>query len=69
MKMQQKIRMAIARSDTSQAAVARQIGMTPSNFNQKFKRESFTVEELEQIAEALGAKYNFSFEFEDGFVI
>ena len=66
MTMEQKISMALAYKGMSQAALARAIGTTPSNFNQKFKRGTFTVEELEKIAEALGAKYFFGFEFEDG---
>ena len=66
MTMEQKISMALAYKGMSQAALARATGTTPSNFNQKFKRGTFTVEELEKIAEALGAKYFFGFEFEDG---
>ncbi len=69
MTMQQKINMALAYKGISQAALARSVGMTPSNFNQKFKRESFSIEELEKIAEALGAIYSFQFTFEDGTVI
>ncbi len=67
--MQQKINMALAYKGISQAALARSVGMTPSNFNQKFKRESFSIEELEKIAEALEATYSFQFTFEDGTVI
>lgn len=66
MKISQKINMAIAYKGISQAALARAIGMTPSNFNQKYKRETFTQEELEQIAEALGGVYEFGFTFPDG---
>ena len=66
MTMEQKISMALAYKGMSQAALARATGTTPSNFNQKFKRGTFTVEELEKIAEVLGAKYYFGFEFEDG---
>lgn len=66
MKMEQKIKMAMAYKGISQAGLARAIGMTPSNFNQKIKRETFTVEELELIAEAVGGKYKFSFTFPDG---
>lgn len=69
MKMQQKINMAIAYKGISQASLARAIGMTPSNFNQKVKRETFTVEELEQIAAALGGAYSFEFRFPDGTII
>lgn len=67
MTLEQKISMALAHKQTSQAALARMVGQTPSNFNQKMKRGTFTVEELEKIGEALlGAKYFFGFEFEDG---
>ncbi|MBR1746971.1 MAG: XRE family transcriptional regulator [Clostridia bacterium] len=66
MTISQKINMAIAYKRTSQAALARMIGMTPSNFNQKFKRETFTQEELEKIAAALGGEYFFGFKFPDG---
>ncbi|GHU59544.1 hypothetical protein FACS189444_5010 [Spirochaetia bacterium] len=58
--------MAAAYKGTSQAAIARAIGMTPSNFNQKIKRDTFTREELEKIATALGAVYNSYFSFPDG---
>lgn len=66
MNIKQKIDMATAYKGISQAALARAIGMTPSNFNQKYKRETFTQEELEQIAGALGGVYVFGFEFPDG---
>lgn len=66
MTMEQKISMAIAYKGISQAALAREMGTTPSNFNQKLKRGTFSVEELEKMAAALGAKYFFGFEFEDG---
>lgn len=66
MTMEQKISMAIAYKGISQAALAREMETTPSNFNQKLKRGTFTVEELEKMAKCLGAKYFFGFEFEDG---
>ena len=56
MTMEQKISMALAYKGMSQASLARAMGTTPSNFNQKLKRGTFTVEELERIAECLGAK-------------
>ena len=64
--MKQKINMALAYKNLSQAAVARAIDMSPANFNQKLKRESFSVVELEKIAAALGAVYMSAFEFPDG---
>lgn len=66
MTMEQKIKMASAYKNVSQAALARTIGMTPSNFNQKLKRDTFSYEELTTIAEALGATYSAVFEFPDG---
>ena len=66
MTLEQKISMALAYKGISQAALAREMGTTPSNFNQKLKRGTFSVEEMEKMAAALGAKYFFGFEFEDG---
>lgn len=66
MSISQKISMALAYKGMSQAALARSIGMTPSNFNQKYKRETFTQEELERIAATLGGEYFFGFKFPDG---
>lgn len=66
MTIEQKINMAIAYKGISQAALARAIGMTPSNFNQKIKRDTFSQEELEAMANALGAIYSAVFEFPDG---
>ena len=66
MTMEQKISMALAYRGISQAALAREMGTTPSNFNQKLKRGTFTAEELRQIAEKLGGEYFFGFRFPDG---
>jgi len=66
MTIEQKINMATAYKGISQAALAREVDMTPSNFNQKVKRGTFTVDELNKIAEALGAVYRFGFVFSDG---
>ena len=66
MTMEQKIKMALAYKGISQAKLAEAINTTASNFNQKLKRETFTVQELETIAHAIGATYFFGFEFEDG---
>lgn len=69
MTMAQKINMALAYKNMSQAALARSIGMTPSNFNQKLKRETFSTDELEAIATALSGSYVFNFTFPDGTTI
>ena len=69
MTIEQKLKMALAYLGMSQAELARKIGTTPSNLNQKVKRNTLTNEELEQIALALGALWRAEFVFEDGTVI
>jgi len=66
MTIEQKVNMALSYKGISQAELARMIGTTPQNLNQKIKRNTLTKEELEQIALAIGATYTFGFEFPDG---
>lgn len=42
------------------------MNMSQPNFNKKLKRQTFTPDELEIIADRLGATYNCYFEFPDG---
>ncbi len=69
MTIEQKIKMALSFSGISQAELARRIGTTPSNLNQKVKRNTITKEEMEQIAEAVGGSWRAEFVFPDGTVI
>lgn len=70
MSKEQKIKAAIAYSGISQAKLAKDLGTTPSNFNQKLKRDTFTDEELNAIAKALGANFQpCAFVFPDGMKI
>ena len=62
----QKIRMALAYKNISEAELARSIGTSPSAFNQRMKTDKFSTKELEMIAEELGAIYTANFEFPDG---
>ena len=64
-----KLSMALSYKGISQAELARRIGTTPSNLNQKVKRNTLTKEELEQIAEVLGGTWRAEFVFDDGTVI
>ena len=66
MTIEQKIKMALSYKGISQRELARQMGQTASNLNNKIKRETLTNAELSQIAEVLGGKYVFGFEFPDG---
>lgn len=69
MTIEQKIKMALAYAGISQAELARRIGTTPSNLNQKVKRNTLTNEEMEQIAVALGSTWRAEFVFTDGTTI
>lgn len=69
MTIEQKIKMALSYSGISQAELARRMETTPSNLNQKVKRNTLTKEEMEQIASALGGIWRAEFVFDDGTVI
>lgn len=69
MTLEQKIKMALAYSSISQAELARRIGTTPSNLNQKIKRNTLTMEDMEKIAEAFGGRWKAEFIFPGGTVI
>ncbi len=69
MTIEQKIKMALSYSGISQAELARRIGTTPSNLNQKVKRNTITKEEMEEIAAAIDGTWRAEFVFADGTVI
>ena len=54
----EQINMAATYKGMSQADVVCSIQMTPFNFNQKIKRDTFSKDGPEKIAVALGAAYN-----------
>ena len=66
MTIPQKIKMALAYKGMSEAELSRALGTSPSAFNQRMKTGKFSSEDMEKIAEAIGAKFFFGFEFEDG---
>jgi len=66
MTIQQKIKMALAYKGISEADLAREIGTSPSAFNQRMKTGKFSIEDLEKIATAMEAEYFFGFQFKDG---
>ncbi len=69
MTVEQMVKMALSYKGISQAELARLLDTTPSNLNQKVKRNTLTKEELEQIAAALGAEFRCEFKFPDGTTI
>ena len=50
----------------SVSELARRIGQTPQNFNKKLKRETVTLDELKDIADVLGIKFEQSFVLPEG---
>ena len=63
------ISMALAYRHISQSELSRKLGTTPSNLNQKVKRNTLTTEDMEQIAGVLGAQWQVQMVFDDGTVI
>ena len=45
----------------SEAELARKLGISPQNLNNKMKRDNFTEKDLQEIADALGLKLEISF--------
>ena len=61
-----KIKLAATYAGISESELARRLGMSPQSLNKRLKTGKFTSEDLENFAEALGARYNCFFEFPDG---
>ena len=57
MTISEQIKVLCIRSNISVAELARRMGTTPQNFNSKMKRESFTISDLEYLAEAVGCSF------------
>lgn len=66
MKISDQIKVLCTRCEISRAELARRTGQSPQNFNGKLKRESFSIEELEKIAEATGTNFERYFVLSNG---
>lgn len=53
----EQIKVLCVRSNISVAELARRLGKSPQSFNSKLKRESFTIKDLEEIADATGTSF------------
>ena len=62
----QKIKMALAYKNMSEAELARSFGITPQAFSQRLKRDKFSSKDMERIADILNAKWVTAFKFPDG---
>ena len=66
MTVSEQIKILCVRCGVSEAELARRLGKSPQSFNAKMKRQSFTVDDLEKIANSLGASFIRHFILEDG---
>lgn len=61
MNTREYIKLCCVKRNITEAELARRMGQTPQNINNKYKRNTFKVSELEKIADALGATLSISF--------
>lgn len=66
MNISEKIMAACSHAGIRQATLAERLGSSRSAFNQRLKHGKFSVADLEQIAEALGAELVCNFVFRTG---
>lgn len=66
MTITEQIRVLCVRCGVTEAELARRLGKSPQSLNAKMKRESFTVNDLGEIARALGVEFKRVFVLENG---
>ena len=66
MTVPEQIKILCVRSNISVSELARRVGTSPQNFNAKMKRESFTIGELELIAEVTDSSFERKFVLKNG---
>lgn len=66
MALSERIRiLLVKRGNISEAELARRLGISPQNLNNKMKRDNFTEKDLQEIATALNCTYSVSFIMND----
>ena len=66
MTISEQIKVLCVRCKVSEAELARRLGTSPQNFNSKMKRESFTIEDLDEIARVLEVDFKRTFVLSNG---
>lgn len=66
MNISEQIKVLCVRTNISVSELARRLGMSPQNLNAKLKRETFTIADLNRIAEATGTTFERKFILNDG---
>ena len=66
MTISEQIKILCVRCNISEAELARRLGKSPQSFNAKMKRESFTIDDLNEIAEEVGVEFKRNFILTNG---
>ena len=66
MSIAEQIKILCVRCKVSEAELARRLGTSPQNFNSKMKRGSFSIGDLELIANALNVEFKRCFILDNG---
>lgn len=66
MSNERKLISALGYSGFTQTKLAEALNTSKANLNKKIKRNTLTPEDMQQIADIIGAKYVYYFEFPDG---
>jgi transcriptional regulator with XRE-family HTH domain len=66
MSISDKIRILCIRRGITMRELSLRMGMSPQNFSGKLKRESFSYQELEAMAQAAGCQFRMEFVLPDG---
>lgn len=66
MTVTEQIKVLCVRCNVSEAELARRLGKSPQSFNSKMRRGTFSVEEMDKIADALGVDFKRTFILANG---
>lgn len=69
MTISEQIKILCVRCDISLAGLSRKLGTSPQNFSARMKRQNFTIDELEQIAQALDVEFKRHFVLKNGDIV
>ena len=64
--MTEKIKILLIKKGMTVTNLAEKLNVTPQNLYNKFKRDNFSVKELQEIATVLEVEFEFNFVLEDG---
>ena len=66
MTVTEQIKVLCVRCNVSEAELARRLGKSPQSFNSKMRRGTFSVDEMDKIADALGVDFKRAFILANG---